>query len=85
MHRLDETSARYGMAIKAEKAKMMTNRNSTFRLRISSNGQELETVQISGGHHQCRGIQDRNPDGETEANLERQEHRAEVQNEALTC
>ena len=42
--RLDKTSTAYGMAISAEKTKLMTNNTSGINTEIKVNGQKLETV-----------------------------------------
>ena len=44
--RLDKTSTAYGMAISAEKTKLMTNNISGINTEIKVNGQKLETVAI---------------------------------------
>ena len=45
VNRVDETSARYGMDISAEKnPKLMTNSSNAIRSCITAHGQELETV-----------------------------------------
>ncbi|KAG6925080.1 hypothetical protein G0U57_015503, partial [Chelydra serpentina] len=41
---LDETSAKYGMEISAEKTKLMTNKRDEISSHITVSGQELETV-----------------------------------------
>ena len=91
VNRPDETSARYGTEISTEKTKIMTNISNISRSRITADGLELETVKqfkylgaiISDeGSKVCTNI---NSIGETETNMERQEHCVEVQNEACTC
>ena len=44
VERLDKASTAYGMEIKAEKTKLMTNNTSGINTEIKVNGQKLETV-----------------------------------------
>ena len=44
VERLDKASTAYGMEIRAEKTKLMTNNTSGINKGIKANGQKLETV-----------------------------------------